>query len=517
MEGLELKVTRGMQRRSAKLARRSELVTRDTLVAAIDLAKKESVVMLVRAADKARLGTMRIPTSRAGVLDLVRRIRRIQEQHHLPRLLLGMEATSHFWKVVAKAADELVLPYVVVQSFALARAREFDDLTRDKTDLRDAGLIADMVCDLHFTEAQLERGPWAELRLLAEARHARLVERGAAMQEQRALLELTWPALLEQVPDLAGTHLQAALRLGLTPLEIAALPLAEFTARLREAHQPRRFLRWMAGRIWEAAGAATGSDELSAAALRWQQSAQRILAAEQAVAALDARMLAAFEPTGLGWMRGQLRGLGDVLLVNLLALTGDVQRFDDARCLPKLAGSNPTERSSGEAQAAGGIHRRGRPTLRTLAHQAAVCLVRHHPDFRARFTALTTRAHRPLLKQQAYMAVANKLLRTLWAMATSGLPYSSARASGMRVEEGDARSLTLARRRAAAYETWGDEPVRHWEEPASDPGQSLLPRRARTRAEGQNPQSRYVEPGKPWDHPSSQRCASLAAIEHRFA
>jgi transposase len=424
-----------MLRRTAKLARRSELVSRDALVVAVDLGKKQSVVMLVRAADKARLGTMRIPTNRAGVLELVRRARRIQERHHLPRLLLGMEATSHFWKVVAKSADELGIPYVTVQSFALARAREFDDLTRDKTDQRDAGLIGDLVCDLHFNEAQLERGPWAELRLLAEARQDRLVERGAAMQEQRALLELTWPALLEQVPDLAGTHLQAMLRLGLTPLEIAALPPAEFSAGLKQEHQPRRFLRWMAARIWEAAGAATASDELSAAALRWQQGAQRIQAAEQAVTALDARMLSAFESTGLGWMRGQLRGLGDVLLVNLFALIGDIQRFDDARCLPKLAGSNPTERSSGELQAAGGIHRRGRPTLRVLAYQAAVCLVRHHPDFQGRFMALTTRAHHPLVKQQAYIAVANKLLRTLWAMATSGMPYSSAMANGLHIEE----------------------------------------------------------------------------------
>ena len=418
-----------MKRRSAKLARRSELVTRDTLVVALDLAKSQSVVMLVRASDKARLGTMRIPTSRAGVVDLVRRARRLQERHRLPWLLLAMEATSHFWKVVAKSADELAVPYVIVQSFALVRAREFDDLTRDKTDQRDAGLIADLVCDLHFTEAQLERGPWAELRLLAEARQDRLIERGSAMQEQRALLELTWPALLEQIPDLTGTHLQATLRLGLTPLEIAALPLAEFSARLQQAHQPRRFLGWMARRIWEAARAAAASDELSAAALRWQQAAERVLAAEQASAALDARMLAAFESTGLGWIRGQLRGLGDVLLVNLFALIGDVRRFDDARCLPKLAGSNPTERSSGDQTAAGGIHRRGRPTLRLLAFQAAVAVVRYQPDFRARYEALIHRAERPLAPKQALIAVANKLLRVLWVLATTGQPYRAPRAA----------------------------------------------------------------------------------------
>jgi transposase len=68
----------------------------------------------------------------------------------------------------------------------------------------------------------------------------------------------------------------------------------------------------------------------------------------------------------------------------------------------------------------GGIHRRGRKALRLLAYQAAVCLVLHHPDFRQRFLALTQRDHHRLEKRQAYVAVANELLRTLWA--TVGRP-----------------------------------------------------------------------------------------------
>jgi transposase len=430
-EGLDMKVTRGMRRRSAKLERRAQLVTPDTLIAGVDLARKDSVVVLVRARDKARVGRLRIPTTADGVRTLVRRAGELQRRHQLPHLVLGMEACSHYWKVVAKAATEIGLPYVIVQSFVLARSRELDDLTRDKTDPRDAALIADLVAELRFVDAQLETGVWAELRLLAEARDQRGVERRSALQEQRAFLELVWPALLQQVPDLAGTHVQATLRLGLTPLEIAGLPLDEFTRRLRDEHRDRRFLRWMAQRIWSAAQAATDSDELTAATVRLQFAAGRVLAAERAVEIIDRRMLAAFERTGLGWLRGQIRGLGDVCLVNLLAMTGDLRRFDDARCLPKLAGSNPTERSSGQSHAPGGIHRRGRKVLRLLAYQAAVCLVLHNPDFRLRFLALTQREHHRLEKRQAYVAVANKLLRTLWALATSGRAYDSQVALGI--------------------------------------------------------------------------------------
>jgi transposase len=411
-----------MRRRTEKLARRAEVVTADALVAGIDIAKKDCMVVFVRARDKARVGRLRIPTTAEGVGRVVDEGGQLLARGAGDRLVLAMESTGHQWKILARAAERLGMPYVTVQSFVVARARELDDLTRDKTDQRDAGLIADLAIELRFNEVQLEHGPWAELRSLANARDRYRVDQRAALQEQRALLELTWPALLARVPDLAGSHLQAMLRLGLSPLDVAMLGRARFSARLRREHAGR-FLPWMAARLWEAARLAVPDDQSPSATLRLELAARRIVAGDQAVARLDGQMTDAFEATGLGWLRGQIRGLGDISLVNLLALTGDPRRLDDARCMVKLAGSNPTERSSGEQQAGGGIHRRGRPLLRMLAHQAAVCLVRHNRDFEARFRWLTTRPSRPLLKKQAYLAVANKLLRILWALATSGEPY----------------------------------------------------------------------------------------------
>jgi transposase len=435
LEGLSMKVTRGMQRKAVKAARRAALVGADTLIAGIDLAKTHSVVVFVRASDKAPLGRLRIPTAPAGLVELEARGRELMRRTGLSRLMLGMEATGHYWKILARAADELELPYVIVQSFVVARSRELDDLTRNKNDQRDALLIGQLVAEHRFTEVELERGAWAELRLLAEARDQRRVERTAALSEQRALLELVWPELLEQVSTLAGTHLQACLRLGLTAGEIAGMSLARFARLLQREHGERRFRVWMAKRLWAAARASRAHEETSAAMLRVQLAAQRIQAADLAVATLDARMTATFETTGLGWMRGQIRGIGDVLLINLLALSGDPRRFDVAGCMVKLAGSNPTERSSGQVEAAGGIPRRGRRTLRVVAHQAAVCLIQHNPDFEAFFRHLTQRGQRRLVIKAAQVAVANKLMRIVWAMATSGRAYDSRLATQGRLTE----------------------------------------------------------------------------------
>lgn len=425
-----MQVTRGMRRQSMKLTRRRARLPVDALIAGVDLAKKESVVVFSRAADRGRLGKLTIPTDRTGVERLVVRAAELRERHGLGELVVAMEPTSHFWKIVARALDTAGVRYVLVQSFVVAMSRELDNLTRDKTDARDAGLIADLAAELRFTETQLAEGAWAELDLLAEARDARVVDRGAALQEQRALLELVWPELLRACPDLQGTHLQALLRTGLTPEQVAATSEARFLALLRR-HHPRRFLRWMGRRLRAAARGVAVTPETAGAALRWRLAAERVSLAEAAIGGLDARMAELLEATGYARLRGQIRGLGDVGLTNLLALSGDPARFDDGRCLVKLAGSNPTERSSGERSASGGIHRRGRPTLRVVAYQAAISLARYNADFRQRYLSLTANDRpRRLTKKQAYVALANKLLRTLWALAVRDEPYRSEIARG---------------------------------------------------------------------------------------
>lgn len=129
---------------------------------------------------------------------------------------------------------------------------------------------------------------------------------------------------------------------GLAPGEVAALPAGRFARLLRRHLAPgRRFSPWMAGCLRAAARDVRPVPETSGATLRWRLAAERIGLADTAVAAFDARLFVLLEATGYGRLRGQIRGLADVTLANLLALTGDPARFDDARCLPGHAAGAP--------------------------------------------------------------------------------------------------------------------------------------------------------------------------------
>ena len=61
----------------------------------------------------------------------------------------GCEPTGHRWRVVVEQASRLGLEAVCVQPLLVGRAREAEDFTRDKSDDKDALLIARLTTQLH--------------------------------------------------------------------------------------------------------------------------------------------------------------------------------------------------------------------------------------------------------------------------------------------------------------------------------------------------------------------------------
>ena len=109
---------------------------------------------------------------------------------------------------------------------------------------------------------------------------------------------------------------------------------------------------------------------------------------------------------------------------------GPVERYDRSRCVVRLAGAEPTQNASGLFQGETPMSHRGRGHLRLAAYQAVMGLVRHNAEFRARYDWLTTRPKRPLHKIAARIALADKLLRTIYTMLVTRCPYDASVARG---------------------------------------------------------------------------------------
>ena len=92
-------------------------------------------------------------------------------------------------------------------------SRRTEDLTFDKTDEKDAVLIARLTAQLRCYVPEPVDETWGRLRHLGARREQLIAEAVSQIQQMRALLECVWPAALEtaQQPFRSRTWV-AALR-----------------------------------------------------------------------------------------------------------------------------------------------------------------------------------------------------------------------------------------------------------------------------------------------------------------
>jgi len=123
----------------------------------------------------------------------------------------------------------------------------------------------------------------------------------------------------------------------------------------------------------------------------------------------------------------EIPGIGLLNATAFPALVGDFRRFRSGRRLASSLGLTPKESSSGKRRWLGSISKAGDPYLRTLLVGGArsMLLGAHRTKRPDRLQAWALEVERRRGRNRAAIAVANKLARILWAVATRGAPYRS--------------------------------------------------------------------------------------------
>jgi hypothetical protein len=89
------------------------------------------------------------------------------------------------------------MPFVCVQPMLTSWARRSEDLTADKTDEKDAVLIARLTAQLRCYVPEPVDETWGRPRHLGARREQLIIEMVSQVQQIRALLECVWPAALD--------------------------------------------------------------------------------------------------------------------------------------------------------------------------------------------------------------------------------------------------------------------------------------------------------------------------------
>ena len=341
---------------------------------------------------------------------------------------VACEPTGHRWRVLGQLAQQRGMPLVCVQPAASAWARKSEDLTTDKTDDKDAVLIARLTGQLRCYLPEPVDQTWARLRHLGSRREQLIGEHVACVQQVRDLLECVWPGVLDAakqpfksttwvaalcvVMGRDGGDLDRTRRLGPTRFEHA---VRREVTRRGKARPCLRIVRKVFTALTDTAGVLAhrpaAFERIAWVIEDWDHAKTKLVDTET-------RMVAVLDELGLTELATSIDGLSPVGAAAILAETGDLTRFTSARAVVKHAGLAPRERKSGTFTGKARVTGAGRPLLRAAAWRAVWGCLQTNRVYAARYRHLTTRETNRLKPTQAQTAVAAAILRQLHYVIT---------------------------------------------------------------------------------------------------
>jgi transposase len=442
-------VSRGDRNRNARLARLRELVPVGNAIVGIDLADKKQMVVVT---DHDSMVLAR-RTFRCKAWDLGAALDWAAHRaaaEGFAGVTVSCEPTGHRWRVLGQLAADRGMRFVCVQPIQTSWARRSEDLTFDKTDDKDAVLIARLTAQLRCYAPEPVDETWGRLRHLGARREELIAANVAQVQQIRDLLECVWPAAMQtarqpfrsqtwaaamtviadrDAGDLVRTH-----RLGWNRFERAVR--REISK--RGGQRPSlRIARNLYAALADPAGVVAhrrGALERVALVLEdWTVDQQRLAETER-------RMVTVLDELDLTGLVTSIHGISAVGAAAILAETGDPHRFATARAMVKHAGLAPREKQSGAFTGRTKLTGQGRPRLRVAAWRAVWASLQTNTVYAARYRHLTSREHNKLTPTQAQTVIAAAILRHLHAVVTTSQAWDPHIATGGT----ERREVTLA-------------------------------------------------------------------------
>jgi transposase len=422
-------VSRGDRNRNARLERLRALVPVTNAVVGIDLAGKKQMVVVTDHDSK----VIARRTFRCRAWDLGSALDWAAGRAAAAGwagVTVSCEPTGHRWRVLGQLAADRSMPLVCVQPLVTSWSRRTEDLTCDKTDDKDAVLIARLTAQLRCYVPEPVDEVWGRLRHLGARREQLITEAGSQVQQMRDLLECAWPAALDTArqPFRSATWVAAMWvicgRDGGNFARTRRLGAARFGQAVRREITRRggqkpclRIVRGLFAALSDRAGVIAhrpgALERVALLAEDWQLTKTRLAEAEQ-------RMTGVLDELGLTAVVTSITGLSAVGGAAILAETGDPRRFATARAVVKHAGLAPREKMSGAFTGRTRLTGQGRPGLRLAAWRAVWGAQRANPVYGARYQHLTSREHNKLTPTQAQTVIAAAILRHLHAVITTG-------------------------------------------------------------------------------------------------
>lgn len=297
-------------------------------------------------------------------------------------LIVGMEATGHYWKALRHALAERRYRVDVINPLITAREASCDVRGR-KTDKLDALAIANVTRKGGYSPAPAEQAGEEALKALTRQRRYLVARRSAAKCRLTSTLDVIFPEAVKTLGDLYAASSLAV---------VGASPSARLVAAAHIRTLSTLFAKASGGQRGREAAEAFRTAARHSVSLTLCNEGEEFVAAQtvEEIRTLDAqigeveRRIMAEPPPPVARILASIKGAGKIQPMAAAAELGDLSRFAGADMAKKVlayAGSEPRVRESGTWKGRAKMSKRGSPSLRYALYLMAHTVRLHSPCF----------------------------------------------------------------------------------------------------------------------------------------
>lgn len=384
----------------------------------IDIAKYKHEATLIDNTGKAMQDSISFSNSKEGVEKLLT----LFVRHSLTKedLLIGMEATGHYWLsiygyLLEQGYDVKVINPIQSEAFRKMYIRQ------TKNDRKDSFIIAQIMRFGQFSATDLSEENIIALRQLSRYRLALVDSCSDCKRRTIALLDQVFPEYDSLFSDTFGVTSKEVLSQYPTPEDMLTVSTAKLTGLLEKASRGRLGKEKAEQLKAAAAGSFGVSFAKDAFSFQIRQLIEQLEFLEGQILELEEHISALLKKTGS--YITTIPGIGDTLGAIILSEIGDIHRFDAPGKLVAFAGLDVCVSQSGEFTGTRQkISKRGSPYLRRAIWLAATRAAFCDPILSAYYQSLRARGKHHLT---AIGAVSRKLCNIIFAILTENRPYEA--------------------------------------------------------------------------------------------
>ena len=371
---------------------------------------------------------LRIAVNEAGFERLVGYLESEKKRTGATTVIVGLESTGHYGVTISEYLSARGYEVRYVNPSHTSRMKEIHDNSPEKSDPKDAAVIAELVHQGKYLSQVATAGVFSELREASRLRRTLIVELGRRENRIHRILDIVFPELLSLLPPLGSSTTFGLLRQALTPSDFQALGATKLTRLLKKVSRGQ-LGRKLAEAILATAGRSVGASialglhrlSLSQELASWEHASGQLLVVEE-------RQKALLKEVPYEENLVSISGIAPITVANVLGETGDFLAYTSGKAVLKVGGINLYRTSSGKKLGPTRISKRGRSRLRHSLFLATLGMVSHEGATMYAYFQHLVRDN-GMVKMKAMVAAMRKLVLIMFALVRDGAMFDPTRVS----------------------------------------------------------------------------------------